>query len=61
MLLGLLLMRFFIVLIVARELQPLRRLAKQTDTIAKGDLNQPLPDFDRIDEIGQLSHSFSDM
>ena len=60
-LLGLLLMRLFIVLIIAGELRPLRRLAAQTDTIAKGNFNQTLPDFDRIDEIGQLSHSFTDM
>ena len=59
--LGLLLMRLFIVLIIATELRPLRRLAKQTDTIAKGDFNQTLPDVQRIDEIGQLSHSFSNM
>ena len=59
--LGLLLMRLFIVFIIARELWPLRQLAKQTNTIAKGDFSQELPDVDRIDEIGQLSHSFSDM
>ena len=59
--LGLLLMRLFIVSIIASELRPLRLLAKQTNTIAKGDFGQTLPDIQRIDEIGQLSHSFTDM
>ena len=59
--LGLLLMHIVFVRIVSKELRPLRRLADQTDAIAKGNFNKSLPDIQRIDEIGQLSHSFTNM
>lgn len=59
--LGLLLMLIVFIRIVSREIQPLRRLANQTGTIAKGHFDQTLPDFKRVDEIGQLSHSFGEM
>ena len=59
--LGLLLMHIVFIRIVAKELRPLRRLADQTDAIAKGNLRHTLPVLQRIDEIGQLSHSFADM
>ena len=58
---GLLLMLFFFIRIITRELKPLRQLAGQAETIASGQFNVTLPDFRRIDEIGQLSHSFSNM
>ena len=58
---GLLLMLFFFIRIITRELKPLRQLADEAETIASGQFNVTLPDFRRIDEIGQLSHSFSNM
>ena len=58
---GLLLMLAVFSRIVSRELQPLRSLADQTDTIAKGRFDQKLPEENRSDEIGRLSHSFVGM
>ena len=58
---GLLLMLFLFIRIITRELKPLRRLAHEAETIASGQFDAPLPDFKRIDEIGQLSHSFGNM
>ena len=58
---GLLLMLYFFIRIITRELNPLRRLAKEAETIASGQFDTQLPDFQRIDEIGQLSHSFAGM
>lgn len=58
---GLLLMLLVFSRIVSRELKPLRSLADQTDTIAKGSFDQKLPEENRSDEIGRLSHSFVDM
>jgi len=58
---GLLLMLFFFIRIITGELRPLRRLAKEAETIASGKLDAELPDLKRVDEIGQLSHSFSNM
>ena len=58
---GLILMLLVFSRIISRELKPLRSLADQTDTIAKGDLSQILPEEDRTDEIGRLSHSFVGM
>jgi len=58
---GLLLMLYFFIRIITRELQPLRRLAKEAETIASGQFDAELPDFQRIDEIGQLSQSFGNM
>ena len=60
-LIGLLLMLYLFIRIITRELQPLRRLAYEAETIASGQFDAPLPDFQRIDEIGQLSHSFGNM
>ena len=59
--LGLLLLLIIFARVVNSELKPLKRLAAQTGTIAKGDFGHPLPDDGREDEIGQLSHSFGDM
>lgn len=58
---GLLLMLFFFIRIITRELIPLHRLAKEAETIASGHFDTVLPDFKRIDEIGQLSHTFENM
>ena len=58
---GLLLMLYLFIRIITRELKPLRRLAKEAETIASGQFDAVLPDFQRIDEIGQLSHSFGNM
>ena len=58
---GLLLMLFFFIRIITRELKPLRQLADDAETIASGQFDVELPDFKRTDEIGQLSHSFGNM
>ena len=58
---GLLLMLFIFIKIITRELSPLHRLAKEAETIASGQFDTQLPDFQRNDEIGQLSHSFGNM
>ena len=60
-LVGLLLMLLVFRRIVNREMVPLQQLAGQAKTIASGDFETHLPDDGRIDEIGQLSHSFSEM
>ena len=54
-------MLFLFIRIITRELKPLRRLADEAETIASGQFDATLPDFKRIDEIGQLSHSFGNM
>ena len=58
---GLLLMLFFFIRIITRELDPLRRLAIAAETIASGKLDAELPETGRTDEIGQLSQSFGNM
>ena len=58
---GLLLMLFFFIRIITRELRPLGQLAQETETIASGQFDTQIPDFHRTDEIGQLSHSFAGM
>ena len=58
---GLLLMLYLFIRLITRELSPLRRLAREAETIASGQFDAVLPDFQRIDEIGQLSHSFGNM
>ncbi len=58
---GLLLMLIVCIRIITRELRPLKHLASQAETIANGNFNETLPDDGRSDEIGQLSHSFSNM
>ncbi len=58
---GLLMMLYFFIRIITRELNPLRRLAEEAETIASGQFDAKLPNFRRIDEIGQLSHSFGNM
>ena len=58
---GLLLMLYFFIRIITRELSPLRRLANEAETIASGQFDAELPNFRRTDEIGQLSQSFGNM
>ena len=58
---GLLLMLYFFIRIITRELSPLRRLAHEAEAIASGQFDAELPDFNRVDEIGQLSNSFGNM
>lgn len=60
-LVGLLFMLIFFIRIITSELKPLRRLATEAKTIASGQFDAKLPELRRIDEIGQLSHSFADM
>ena len=60
-LVGLLLMLYFFIRIITRELSPLRQLAQEAETIASGQFDAELPDYSRVDEIGQLSHSFGNM
>ena len=60
-LVGLLLMLFFFIRIITRELRPLHRLAKGAETIASGNFDTKLPELKREDEIGQLSNSFDNM
>lgn len=59
--LGLLLMLDLIGRVIGHELEPLGRLTSQARTIAAGEFDQELPDEGRIDEIGQLSQSFTGM
>jgi sigma-B regulation protein RsbU (phosphoserine phosphatase) len=59
--LGLILMLDFINRVINHELQPLGKLTEQTKTIAGGNFYEELPDEGRIDEIGQLSQSFTEM
>ena len=58
---GLLLMLFIFIRVITKELSPLRQLADEAETIASGKLDAELPELGRIDEIGQLSHSFGNM
>ena len=58
---GLLLMLYTFIRIITRELTPLQHLAEEAEVIASGKLDAELPDLQRIDEIGQLSHSFGNM
>ena len=58
---GLFLMLFFFIRVITSELQPLRRLAEEAETIASGQFDTQLPELQRIDEIGQLSQSFGNM
>ena len=60
-LLGMLLMLFVLARIIRKQLQPLKSLAAQTETIAAGEFDKSLPNVDRIDEIGSLYQSFGNM
>lgn len=58
---GLLVMLYVFINVITRELKPLHRLAREAETIASGNFDAELPNFERTDEIGQLSHSFGNM
>ncbi|UKK50748.1 SpoIIE family protein phosphatase [Prevotella sp. E13-17] len=58
---GLLLMLYIFIHVITRELSPLRRLAYEAENIASGQFDNQLPDFQRTDEIGQLTQSFAGM
>jgi len=58
---GLLVMLCVFINVITRELKPLHRLAREAETIASGNFDAELPNFERTDEIGQLSHSFGNM
>lgn len=58
---GLLLMFLVFSRLIGKMLEPLRRLATQTQVIASGKFDSKLPEVTRMDEIGLLTHSFGDM
>ena len=58
---GLLLMLFVFRRVIEDSLKPLGRLVKQAESIASGRFDEELPDTDRLDEVGRLSNSFSNM
>ena len=58
---GLLLMFLVFSRVIKNQLQPLRTLAVQAQTIASGHFDKPLPPTTRQDEIGILSQSFGEM
>ena len=60
-LVGLLLMYLVFFRIIRKQLQPLRALAVQAETIASGNFGTALPQIKRNDEVGVLSRSFSEM
>ena len=59
--LGMLLMHIILSAVFRREIRPLSTLAEQAETIADGHFEQTLPNNGRIDEIGRLCQSFSEM
>lgn len=59
--LGLIVMLFVFSRIIGHELKPLHTLALQAETIASGQFDKTLPEDKRIDEIGSLNHTFSNM
>ena len=62
LILGILLMFLVLDRIIRRQLKPLEKLAAQTEIIAAGQLDKTLPvDEKRINEIGRLEQSFSNM
>ena len=58
---GLLLLAYFLRLIVNHFVYPLNRLASQTRHIADGHFDEPMPTSTRIDDVGRLQNSFSAM
>jgi len=47
--------------IIGKTMKPLRTLTGQVERIASGHFNDVLPEVERTDEIGTLSHSFAHM
>jgi Serine phosphatase RsbU, regulator of sigma subunit len=60
-LIGLGIMLFVFSRVISRELNPLQQLANEAEAIASGQFDETLPPTNRIDEIGMLSQSFSNM
>lgn len=60
-LLGLLIMYLVFSKLIRKQLNPLRTLAVQAESIAYGNFNTVLPENTRNDEIGVLSRSFAEM
>lgn len=58
---GLLLLFFSNFKVVDRTMVPLKELAVEAGNIAEGDFGRPIPQTDRLDEIGTLSRSFAHM
>lgn len=59
--LGMLIMQIILSTVFRREIAPLSSLAEQAETIAAGNFDQSMPNNGRIDEIGRLCQSFSEM
>ncbi len=59
--LGFGLLLLVITLLSLRVTRPIHMLAKQTEVIAHGNLNVPVPPIKSHDEVGLLSRSFEDM
>ena len=59
--LGMLIMHIILSTVFRLEIAPMRSLAEEAETIADGNFDVALPDTGRIDEIGRLVHSFSEM
>ena len=58
---GLLLLFVIIYLGIRWQLKPLNMLTEQAQRIAKGNLDEPIPDSRREDEIGRLQSTFKTM
>ena len=58
---GLLLMLWVFRSLITKELDPLKTLADQAETIASGRFDVELPETHREDEIGQLTDAFGNM
>lgn len=58
---GLLLMLISCYIIVSRAVDPIHLLARQTNDMAKGQFDEPLPRSTRIDSIGKIQNSFATM
>ena len=59
--LGMLIMHLILNAVFRKQIEPLSSLAEQAETIAAGNFDQSLPKTGRIDEIGRLCQSFSEM
>ena len=61
LIIGLGIMLFVFRSIIKKQLKPLERLARQAETIASGQFDKTLSPTNRMDEIGKLSQSFTNM
>lgn len=58
---GVMILLFILWKVIAYHLHPLHQLADSAQSIADGHLNEPIPDTNHKDEIGQLQNSLSKM